>query len=163
MLTLLSKKQIIIERENKCQNKGLLEGLAQRLKVNLYANIINLINNIISSNQFVNRHKLHPKAFTRNRSLPFKSVILFLINLLKSSIQSELDKFFKTINHSELPNRVATSSAFTQARKKLSHKAFIELNQAQVKYFYKNIAYNRWQGFRLTELVNKNETKNYFN
>jgi hypothetical protein len=152
MLTLLRKKRIIIEGENKCQNKGLLKELAQSLKINLYANIINLLNNIISSNQFVNQHRLHPKAFTRNRSLPFKSVILFLINLLRSSIQNELDKFFKTINHSELPNRGATSSAFTQARKKLSHKAFIELNQAQVKYFYKNVDYNRWQGFRLTAI-----------
>jgi len=126
--------------------------LAQWLKTNLYANIIKLLNNIISSNQFINRHRLSPKAFTRNRSLPFKTVIVFIINLLKSSIQNELDRFFKTINHSELPERVVTNSAFTQARKKLSHKAFIELNQAQVKYFYNNVNYNRWQGFRLVAI-----------
>jgi len=126
--------------------------LAQWLKTNLYANIIKLLNNIISSNQFINRHRLSPKAFTRNRSLPFKTVIVFIINLLKSSIQNELDRFFKTINHSELPERIVTNSAFTQARKKLSHKAFIELNQAQVKYFYNNVNYNRWQGFRLVAI-----------
>src|SRR3972149_3714682 len=119
MLYLLRTNQIIIQGEDKCQNKGVLKELAQWLKINLYASLIKLLNNIISSNQFINQHRLHPKAFTRNRSLTFKSVILFLINLLKSSIQNELDKFFKTINHSELPDRVVTNSAFTQASKKL--------------------------------------------
>jgi hypothetical protein len=163
MLNLLSINQTTIQRENKCQNKGLLKMLAWWLKTNLYASLINLLNNIISSNQFVNQHKLHPKAFTRNRSLTFKTTILFLINLLKSSIQNELDKFFKTITHSELPERVVTSSAFTQARKKLSHKAFVELDKAQVKYFYDNHNYNRWHGFRLiaidssTLILPKNE------
>jgi Transposase DDE domain len=152
MLYLLRTNQEIILEGIKCQIKGILKELAQWLKTNLYANIIKLLNNIISSNQFINQHRLYPTAFTRNRSLPFKSVIVFLVNLLKSSIQNELDKFFKIINHSELPERVVTSSAFTQARKKLSHKAFIELNQAQVKYFYDNVNYNRWHGFRLAAI-----------
>jgi len=163
MISLMKIKQIIIERENKCQSQGKFGELARWLKFNSYASIINLLNNIISSNQFIDRHRINSKAFTRERSLPFKLVILFLINLLKSSIQNELDKFFKTINHSELPERVVTSSAFTQARQKLSHKAFIELNQAQVNYFYNNTNYNRWHGFRLmaidgsTLILPKNE------
>jgi hypothetical protein len=141
----------------------LLKMLAWWLKTNLHANLINLLNNIISSKEFVNRHRLQKNAFTRNRSLPFKLVILFLINLLKSSIQNELDKFFRTINHSELPKRVVTNSALTQARKKFSHKAYIELDKAQIKYFYDNENHKKWNGLRLvaidgsTLIVPKNE------
>ena len=146
---MLRINQEILLEENKCQIKGNLKGLARWLKTNLYANLINLLNNIISSNQFIERHRLQKNSFTRNRSLPFKSVILFLINLLKSSIQNELDKFFKAITTEDLPDRVVTGSAFTQARKKLSHRAFIEMNKEQTKYFYDNVNYKRWNGLRL--------------
>jgi hypothetical protein len=57
----------------------------------------------------------------------------------------------------------------TQARKKFSHKAYIELDKAQVKYFYDNEDYNKWNGLRLvaidgsTLIVPKNEkTKEEF-
>lgn len=163
MLYLLRTNQEIIEEENRCQIKGTLRGLARWLKTNLYANLINILNKIISSNEFVNRHKLQRNAFTRNRTLPFKTVILFLINLLKSSIQNELDKYFKAINNSVMPERVVTGSALTQARKKFSHRAFIELNKEQIKYFYDNVNYKGWNGFRLlaidgsTLILPKNE------
>ena len=163
MLYLLYREQRIIEEENKCQIEELARKLAQWLKTNLYANITKLLNNIISTKEFVNRHKLEESAFTRERLLPFKLVILFIINLLKSSIQNELDKFYKIINGDELPERQITNSAFCQARKKLSHKAFEELNKEQTKYFYNNVNYHRWNSFRLiaidgsTLIVPKNE------
>ena len=163
MLYLISIKQEIISEGKKCQNKIKMKELARWLKTNLYASLINILNKIISSNEFVNRHKLQQNAFTRNRTLPFKTVILFLINLLKSSIQNELDKYFKTINNSIMPERAVTNSALTQARKKFSHRAFIELNKEQIKYFYDNVNYNRWNGFRLlaidgsTLILPKNE------
>lgn len=42
-----------------------------------------------------------------------------------------------------------TKSAFTQARNKLKHSAFIELDQTQIDFFYKNVSYKTWHGFRL--------------
>jgi len=45
--------------------------------------------------------------------------------------------------------RIVTKSAFTQARKKLKHTAFVELNQAQVDFFYDQLEPRRWCGFRL--------------
>ncbi len=113
------------------------------------ASLIKVLNNFISSKQFIVQHRLKQTAFTRRRSLPFKYLILFLINLLKSSIQNELDKFFKVINYSELPERVISTSALTQARKKLSHSVFIDMNKEPTKYFYENTNYKKWQGFRL--------------
>lgn len=46
---------------------------------------------------------------------------------MQSSIQNELDKFFQSINRTDIPKREVTASAFCQARKKLNFTAFIEL------------------------------------
>jgi len=169
MLYLRIIEKPIIEGENICQNKKLVRRLARWLKTKLYASLPKLLNKVISSNEFVNRHKLQQNAFTRERILPFKLVILFIINLLKSSIQNELDKFFKIIKGSEIPEREITNSAFCQARKKLSHKAFVELNKEQTEYFYNNVNYNKWHQKRLVAIdgsmliVPKNEeTKKEF-
>ena len=69
--------------------------------------------------------------------------------MLKSSIQDELDHFFKAINHSEVCERIVTKSAFSQARKNLDPLAFIELNNHLVRTFYNTFPARTWQGFTL--------------
>lgn len=101
------------------------------------------------SDDFFQCHRTSTQAFIRNRSLPFHVVFLFLINLIKDSLQTELDNFFKTWLHLEFPLRKVTKSAFSQARKKLHHQAFIELDKDQVSYFYQSCDYNKWHGYRL--------------
>jgi len=71
------------------------------------------------------------------------------MNLLKSSIQNELDNFFKTISNSDIADRKVTSSAFCQARKKLKHSAFIELIHKSVEFFNSHFSPKTWHGFRL--------------
>lgn len=67
--------------------------------------------------------------------------------MLKHALQDELDAFFKAVTSGE--ERVVTKSAFTQARKKFKHTAFIELNDEQVAYFYTHFEPHTWRGFRL--------------
>jgi hypothetical protein len=74
---------------------------------------------------------------------------LFLLNLVKRGLQDELDEFFKALNGGKVAMRVVTKSAFCQARCKLDYRAFIELNQAQVDYFYQESEPQRWFGLRL--------------
>jgi hypothetical protein len=74
---------------------------------------------------------------------------LFLLNLVKRGLQDELDEFFKALNGGKVATRVVTKSAFCQARCKLDYRAFIELNQAQVDYFYQESEPQRWFGLRL--------------
>jgi len=95
------------------------------------------------------RHRTDAKAFIRKRNLGFASIFLFLSNLLKSSLQTELDNFFKVVHHKELPENKVTKSAFSQARQKLKHQAFIELNHDQVDFFYRNFEYKKWHNYRL--------------
>ena len=69
---------------------------------------------------FLERHRRSEKDFTRKRSLPFCRVVLFLMNLVKRSLQDELDEFFKIETGEDVATREVTKSAFSQAG--LSHK-----------------------------------------
>ncbi len=119
------------------------------MKSKFYTSLMKLINNVISSKEFIDRHKLFKNAFTRNRAFPFKYLLVFLLDFRNSSIQSELDNFFKTIFNSDLPIRKICSSAFIQARDKLSHSAFIELYHLIVNFFYMYAKPKKWHDFFL--------------
>jgi len=107
------------------------------------------LKNIFHSESFINRHKTAPHHFTRFRLLPFPSLILFMINLLKCSIQTELDSFFQILHHTDAPIRILTKAAFTKARAKFRYQAFVELNQHLIQYFESHFPLRTWHGLRL--------------
>jgi len=77
-------------------------------------------------------------------------LVLYLLNLRKHSNQLELDQFFKTIHHKIKATQQITKSAFFQARKQLSYRAFIDLNRQLIDGIYTNKnVYKTWKGFRL--------------
>jgi hypothetical protein len=102
---------------------------------------------------FLGRHRTHPQAFTRRRRLTFPRVILLVLQKGFKSLQSRLSDFFAQLApEGEAPESV-TAGAFAQARAKLSHTAFIALNdEAVLATFYgpDNAAQvRRWRGHRL--------------
>lgn len=64
-------------------------------------------------------------------------------------MQTELDQFFRLVDESDYEARFVTSSAFTQARDKLKHTAFIELNETLIEQVYKELPTKTWKGHRL--------------
>jgi len=87
-------------------------------------------------------------VLTRNRKLPIKTIILLVLKF-KSSIQRELDRFFKEASQSDFNIREVTKGAFTQARAKLKPEAFKRLNEIAVNTFYDRAGYYEWHGMRL--------------
>lgn len=126
--------------------------MAQNLARDLCAATITFIKNKLISQEFISRHKQNLSDFTRKRSLPFHVLFVFLINLIKSSLQNELDIFFKQIHHTDIPQRKVTASALSQARHKLKHQAFIELNHETTKHFYDTYPTKTWHGFHLVAI-----------
>jgi len=126
-----------------------LTQLARNLFLKICANLIVFLKQIIHSKDFSDRHRRSSKDFTRERLLPFPTLIFFLINLLKGSVQDELDYFFKALRDKDVAERFVTKSAFTKARKKLCHQAFIELSRKMISFFYDSFPYRKWRGFRL--------------
>lgn len=134
----------------KCQKiHKTLAMLARNLLLKMCANLIDFLNKIIFSEDFLSRHRRSPKDFVRIRQLPFHNMIFFLMNMIKGSLQDELDYFFKAINAEDVCSRTVTKSAFTKARKKLSHQAFIALGQNLISFFYEHFPCQKWNGFRI--------------
>jgi len=111
--------------------------------------LIEKLTELIDNPEFVARHKKNSKFFTRKRTLSFQITVLYLINMLKDSVQSELNNFFARMNSSDTNIYCVTNSAFTQARAKLKHSAFIEMDNLQTVFFYNNSEFKTWHGFRL--------------
>ncbi|MDR3189145.1 MAG: hypothetical protein LBT94_08205, partial [Prevotellaceae bacterium] len=56
------------------------------------------ISGLIDEESYVGRSRDGSEGqFTRERKLPFKSLIIMLLRGIKSSLQRELDSFFKTV------------------------------------------------------------------
>ncbi len=109
-----------------------------------------LINKTINSDAFKRKHRLTENSFTRTRSLPFATLVTYFLNLTKGSYQQELDNFFAVVNPDNPPSQVVTKSAITQARKNLSHTAFVDLDHQAVSSYYDNcLTVKKWRGYRL--------------
>jgi len=87
----------------------------------------------IYQGEFMERHRTSAKHFTRKRKLPFASLILFMLNLIKRTLQNELTQFIQKFS-TKYDN--ITKSAFSQSRLKLKPEAFIELNDVLIEEFY---------------------------
>lgn len=103
------------------------------------------VKNIIYSNKFREQNRKSDKDFTRQRKLPFPQLILFMLNIIKQSLQKELTQFYLSFS----TEKNITNSAFCQSRMKLNHTSFIELNDAIIEEFYNDNHFQLWNGFRL--------------
>lgn len=74
------------------------------------------------------------------------------MNLLKGSLQDELDLFFKHINRTKFEERFVSKAAFCKARSKLCHSTFFDMNKILVESFYSMFEYKTWHGFRLSAI-----------
>ena len=109
--------------------------------------IIKKIRAEIINKNFMKRHRFSDKDFSRKRKLPFTRLILFMLNLVRQTLQKELTQFINMLSNKKVRN--ITKSAFCQSRMKLKHTAFIELNDILIDEYYTDNEFNLWKGFRL--------------
>jgi hypothetical protein len=74
---------------------------------------------------------------------------VFISRGIKSSLQRELDSFYREATNDEFNIRAVTKGSFTKARAKLKHGAFIELNDNVNQTFYTEAPYLVWKQMRL--------------
>ena len=127
----------------------ILSKLARDLLSKTCANLIEFIQKIIFSQDFIARNRCQASDFTRNRKLPLPTLILYFCNLIKSSYQPELNKFWKILSGTVVAQNVVSKAALCKARKKLKSEAFVELNTKTVKYFNEHANPLTWNGFIL--------------
>lgn len=108
--------------------------------------ILQQIKKQIYSPDYLAQSRFSKKDFTRKRKLDFPSLVLFMLNTVKQTLQKELTNFVKTFS-SKTEN--ITKSAFCQSRMKLKPEAFVMINDTLTKEFYKSNDEKKWKGFRL--------------
>ena len=94
---------------------------------------------------FKTLHRWTGHAFTRVRSLTFEVVLVMVLRKSVKSLQNVVNEAMAWLGVGTV-----TASAYSQARYKLKHTAFIELNRkAVVGTMYADGDYKRFWGFRI--------------
>jgi hypothetical protein len=105
---------------------------------------------LIHDESFCHRHRACDKNFTRRRKLTFRNVVVVLLQKTVRSIQLHLHDFFEALAPG---SPTVKASSWCEARLKLRHTAFLELNErAILDVVYRgksDFAVRRWKGHRL--------------
>jgi hypothetical protein len=102
----------------------------------------------IDDQEFLDSARMRPQDFTRDRKMPFKTLVLFMLNLVKSSTQTCLDRFFELIGQGNLH---MTQQSFSEARQKIRWEAFQDLFKTVVNHIYTGF-YRTWHGYRVSAI-----------
>lgn len=89
-------------------------------------NLPSELHKLIHSEEFKASHRRSNKDFTRHRTLPFSRTMLLLLGLPQKSYSAELRTCFETLDGTNI--NTPTTAAFSKARSKIKHSAFISLN-----------------------------------
>ena len=101
---------------------------------------------LLGSDSVAMRHKLLAGAFTRKRVLTFRVMAILLLAKGMKSLQLSLNEFIPKLG---LAVPTVSNAAYSKARAKFRHTAFIEFNQeAVVKTMYEDGDYQTWKGLR---------------
>jgi Transposase DDE domain len=104
---------------------------------------------LIYSKKLREKFRVSSKHFTRKRKMPFDRVLLFMMSMVKKSLQLELINFVQSLNLKSI-NHVS-NSAYNQARMKIKPDVFQYLMQSVNDEFYtaNDQRVVLWNGFRL--------------
>jgi hypothetical protein len=110
--------------------------------------IVETSKNRVDDQKFLNIARQRPQDFTRDRKMPFSRLILFMLNMVKSSIQTCLDRFLELIGQEDLH---MTQQSFSEARQKIKWEAFQDLFITIVNHIYTGF-YRTWHGYRVSAI-----------
>ena len=103
----------------------------------------------MNSNEFLDASRRQPQFFTRDRKLPFATLLAFLLSGIRGAVQSELDLFFASLRNQADRTREVCAQAFYKARHQLRADVFAKLNQQFLSAIETESPMPRWQGLRI--------------
>lgn len=109
--------------------------------------MLNRLTTALEDESFIARFKHTAQDFTRSRILTFRAIAVLLMAKGSKSLQLSLNEFIPKLG---LGRQTVSKAAYSKARKKLKHTAFIELNRtAVVQTMYEAGGYRTFHGFRV--------------
>ena len=115
----------------------------KRIRLNL-SSIVGMLSDILYSKEYLERSRKKLTDFTRNRKLPFMHLVLFMLNMVKTSTQVALDRFFELLDRTN-PTQMSQPS-FSEARQKLKPEAIQELQERIAAELYQ-YGFDTWHGY----------------
>jgi hypothetical protein len=105
------------------------------------------VNDQLDNEDYIVRHRTACTNFIRMRVLSFRVLVVLMLAKGSASLQLRMNHFIPRLGLGPL---TVHKSAYSRARRKLKHTAFIELNQiAVVQTMYEDGDYETYKGFRL--------------
>jgi len=92
------------------------------------------------------RNRKTERDFTRKRKLGFVEIILFQIGTASKSLSVELNKY---LTLRKLRATEYSKQAYSNARMKIKHTGYIELNDLLLEEYYKSENYKTYKGYPL--------------
>jgi hypothetical protein len=93
------------------------------------------IRSLLEKKDYEIRSKKRRRDFSRERKMPFKKLMWFMLGMVKESSQNALERFFPKLKEATHMSQ----QAFSEARQKIKWEAFEELFHASVRGSYKEI------------------------
>ena len=100
---------------------------------------------------FMCESRVKSTYFTRtvHCKMYFKDLILFELNFVRKTLQIELYSFYEIIKR---PENCITKQGYSEARLKISPKAFITMNDTIISWFYGDDDFKTFNGYRLSAI-----------
>jgi len=103
---------------------------------------------MVNSQGFLNTARQRPQDFSRNKKMPFVQLVMFMLNMIKSTIQNALDNYFEGTKQCDV---FMKQQSFSEARQKIKWQAFRDLFKAIVNLIYTGY-YETWHGYRVSAI-----------
>ncbi len=92
-----------------------------------HAKLFKKLSKLQGDTVFIDNYTTNEKAFSRDRALSIKTVTLLILQLLKSSLKTELKNFYTTVYRKDEVVNLVSTSALSQARRKIKYVLFSDL------------------------------------
>jgi hypothetical protein len=109
---------------------------------------VGMSSEMVGNPEFLDSARKRPQDFTRDRKMPFQKLVLFMLNMVRNSAQTCLDRFFEMIGQEDVH---MTQQSFSEARHKIRWEAFRELFTAIVDFIYTGYT-KTWHGYRVSAI-----------
>jgi hypothetical protein len=129
-------KLLVVQMKNKKRSRISLKNVAETSEEK------------INSQEFLNSARQRPQDFTRNRKMPFAHLVMFMLNMIKSSIQNCLDSYFERTGQLDIHMK---EQSFSEARQKIKWEAFRDLFKTIVNLIYTGY-FETWHGYRVSAI-----------
>lgn len=111
----------------------------------LHEKLFEIIQQLVSSPEFMKESRATESSFTRERKLPFQELVLFFLKGVAKTTSVEIAEYFQQMNKEQT---VCSKQAVSKARQNLRHEAFTKLNDAIMAEYYRQKP-KTYKGFRL--------------